>query len=71
MKHYNICIILICFLCCSVSTAQSLSEKLDSLFEKGKKLYEEQKYLEATEVFNQLIEEGGTTEFQFIHKNAF
>jgi two-component sensor histidine kinase len=58
MKQYRICIILICFLYCSIGAAQPLSRKLDLLFDKGKILYEEQKYAEATEVFNQLIEEG-------------
>ena len=58
MKHYKICIIIICFLCNSIYSASPLSEKLDLLFDKGKTLYEEQKYVEATELFNQLIEEG-------------
>lgn len=58
MKHYKICIIIICFLYCSIGAAQPLSKKLDLLFDKGKMLYEEQKYAEATETFNLLIEDG-------------
>jgi len=58
MKHYKICIIIICLLCSSIYAVSPLSEKLDLLFDKGKTLYEKQRYAEATELFNQLIEEG-------------
>lgn len=58
MKQYKICIIIIHLLCTSFVSAQSLSKKLDLLFDQGKMLYEQQQYLEATKTFNQLIEKG-------------
>lgn len=58
MNHYKVCIILFCCLYNVIGTAQTLSKSLDLLFDKGKLLYEQQKYAEATETFNQLIDKG-------------
>jgi two-component sensor histidine kinase len=58
MKHYKFCIIIICFFSYSIYAVSPLSKKLDLIFDQGKILYEEQRYAEATELFNQLIEVG-------------
>lgn len=71
MKHYKICIIIICFSYCSIYAAEPLSKKLDSLFDKGKALYKEQKYVESTVVFNQLIEYGKAQKNSYLLTKIF
>lgn len=71
MKHYRIYIIVICFLSSSFGAAQPLSKKLDLLFDKGKALYEMQEYVKATEVFNQLIEDGKAQQNPYLLAKIF